>query len=331
MPAPESPFKASWENVAGAVERAGDRGRAAQEGGGPVADSDGFGRSALTRRLPEPALEALAREVLSRMGPSVSAATIAARGSLAEFPAPAPRPPRSVPLPGRAAGSGRASGASEVEIAAFCETLLGADGREAQAFVEEKIADGDTFSGIYLDLLTPSAHRLGLYWEEDRAGFADVAVGIGRIYGILHHLRDLQPLQPPLVERHAIFATLPGEAHTLGATIAADVFRERGWEIDLLMGLDHEALVAAVDHSPARVLGISAASSDDLEPLLRLVVALHVRRPALRILVAGHLAAEQPSVAEITGVDMAAGDFETAYRGMCRLLDAAMHRPGRRA
>ena len=39
---------------------------------------------------------------------------------------------------------------------------------------------------------------------------------------------------------------MPGEAHGLGITVAADLFRDAGWSIDLQIGADHDANMKAI-------------------------------------------------------------------------------------
>ena len=266
----------------------------------PGVDIDELGLQRLTARLPASALESLALEVLSRMS---SASNEAVAPTVAISPI-----------------------RDDSEIDGFCDTQVSLDPRKSRDHVEALRADGADFSSLYLGLFTPAARRLGQRWEEDIASFAEVSMGIGRIYSILHELRDLQPISARIARKHAIFATLPGEEHTLGATIATDLFRDRGWDVDLLVGMDHEDLVTAIEGSAAPVLGVSAASADDVTPLLRLVMALHVRRPALRIFVAGHIVAECPDISEFDGVDGASAEFEAAYTGIESLFAKAVRR-----
>lgn len=54
------------------------------------------------------------------------------------------------------------------------------------------------------------------------------------------------------LDRSALFATVPGETHTLGITMAADLFWDHGRRIDLRTGLDHDALIDAVVTGPMR-------------------------------------------------------------------------------
>ena len=244
----------------------------------------------LHHRLPEDALESLAREVITRMAPSG-------------------RPRSGAPILG------------ETEVSDFCDALLAPGPDAAKRAFEALRARAATFSALYLDLLTPAAQRLGQMWENDEASFIEVSMGISRIYGILYDLRDLHLVSGSAGKPFAIFATLPGEEHTLGATMAADLFRERGWDVDLFVGLDHAAVVDAVDHSSAPILGISAAQADDLPALLRLLMAVHVHRPSLRVFVAGNIVGDLPEIDTFVGIDGAAREFEEAYRGISDLFE----------
>jgi len=261
-----------------------------------------FSFAGLGRHLPEDALESLAREVLRRMARDEPPAGLAPSNSTAA-PAARRRP-------------------ESHEIAALCDALVSPDRQAADAALGRLRERGETLETIYLNYLTPVARELGNRWEDDRASFMEVSMGIGRIYGLMHELRMLLPVTPAALAPHAVFASLPGDSHTLGVTVASDLFRNRGWDVDLLVGLDHDSLVQAIDRTPAPIVGISASSGDELPQLLRLVVALHVGRPAMRVFIAGNIAADHPEIDRIEGIDGAACEFESAYSQMCAIYDS---------
>ena len=68
------------------------------------------------------------------------------------------------------------------------------------------------------------------------------------------------------------FCAVPGEQHTLGVMMAADLFRRNGWDVGLLIGVDHAEIVERLErddrarHRPellGRSLGRCAGASDD--------------------------------------------------------------------
>ena len=107
--------------------------------------------------------------------------------------------------------------------------------------------------------------------------------------GIMRELRfEISSARTALaVDRVALFATVPGETHTLGITMAADLCRDHGWRIDLKTGLDHDSLLSAIKHKPYANIGLSAGHPNMIGDLTRIVLALRLTHPLAHILVSG--------------------------------------------
>jgi len=98
-------------------------------------------------------------------------------------------------------------------------------------------------------------------------------------------------------------------------------FRERGWQIDLETGLDHDELVEAATFGQYPIIGLSAGSARMIVPLTRLISSLRVTCPGSAILVGGELAIIEPELAEIVDADAIAGDAPTAIAEIERLFE----------
>lgn len=254
-------------------------------------DTNGFERMSqgfaqLGGRLPESALHVLAREVIARMAERRKVL----RDSLQPLPDPA--------------------------IERLCASLCGTNPTAAVAEVMALRAQGIGVEQIYLGALAPAARRLGNWWDEDRATFAEVTIAIARVYGIMYGLRAEFPISLDPQRRHAVFAPVPGEDHTLGVSMAADLFRTHGWDIDLKIGLGHDALIAALAHTDAPIIGLSLGQEEQLEPLVRLIVALRVTNPRSYILVAGQFVGRHADTLTLTGADAAAAEVPEALEAM---------------
>lgn len=201
---------------------------------------------------------------------------------------------------------------TEQEIESLCNALVSDNSHAAVSFIEQAQTRGSSYETLCLLYLSAAARRLGEWWENDQVTFYRVTVAAGRIYAILRVLRRERPLGAPSLKRAATFASVPGENHTLGITMARDLARERGWDIDLLVGLDHEALVKRLEHSQPRVIGLSASGKRSLPALTRLIVALRIGTPDARILVCGQIAATSLTLVGVTGADAATADFNAA-------------------
>ncbi|AWB49641.1 cobalamin-binding protein [Gemmobacter aquarius] len=238
-------------------------------------------------KLPEDALRILAQEVLERV----------ARQSPLQPAIPAPA----------------------CEIEALCTALLSDDRQAASDFVLHAQARGIAQDVICLSYLAVAASRLGEMWDQDRVSFLQVTVAVGRIYALMRSLRRNTPV-PPLIEaRTATFVSVPGEDHTLGVAMAAELLRTKGWNIHLLLGLGHNRLVDELAATQPRLVGISASGKRSLASLTRLLVAIKLSMPASRILVCGHIDPEDIDMIGISGADSVAIGFEAAAAELERM------------
>lgn len=238
-------------------------------------------------KLPEDALRLLAQEVLERV----------AKQSPLQAAKPAP--------------------ADEIEI--LCEALLSDDRQASSDFVLHAQARGIGADAICLSYLAVASARLGEMWDQDRVSFLQVTVAVGRIYALMRSLRRSNPV-PLLVEgRTATLVSVPGEDHTLGVAMAAELLRGKGWDIHLLLGLGHNRLVDEIAVMRPRILGISTSGRRSLASLTRLLVALKLSLPETRILVCGHIDPVDVDVLGISGADSVAIGFEAAAAELERL------------
>jgi len=161
---------------------------------------------------------------------------------------------------------------------------------------------------------------MGERWMADTLSFTDVTLGAGRLYIVLRALRlvisegDL-PLE---TSKTALFCSTPGEDHLLGVTMAADMFRERGWVIDLRTGVSHDDLVQVVSDRRYRIIGLSASSRRATVPLARLIASFRVINPASYIVVSGELTAIEEDLGKIVDADFTARDALEAIEELHR-------------
>jgi methanogenic corrinoid protein MtbC1 len=243
-------------------------------------------------RLSPVALRVLAREVILRV-------------SRIESP--------SVPVAIRPATS---------EIDALCDALVSHDDQAGFEMVRTARLGGMSADILYHAYIAEAARRMGQRWERDEATAAEVILGAGRIYAILRELRTVflaeQLVMPPGAE--AVLASVPGEVHGIGATIAADTLRRKGWDITLLLGLGHSAPVEEITRLKPTMVGLSLAQSSMTFAVARLIVALRVRCPQVWVLVGGPVIADDPDVARIVDADAGARSIEEGVD----LLDAQL-------
>ncbi len=197
-------------------------------------------------------------------------------------------------------------------IAALCTALISDDDQAGARFISEAREDGASDEAIYLNYLAGAALTLGTWWEDNRVTFAQVTYGTSRMYAIMRAMRRELPFALTEPNKAAVFATVPGEQHFLGVSMAADLLRKDGWDIDLKLGLDHDELVTAIAQSGMILIGLSASSDETLEALSKLVLAVRIRSPHVAIFVSGHIAIDRPDTLDLMDVDGYAADFQSA-------------------
>jgi methanogenic corrinoid protein MtbC1 len=246
----------------------------------------------LSKKLPDDLVASLAREVILR---------VASRAVVAESAA---RP------------------VTQEELLAFSTALASNIPKSAAQIIAAERAAGRPAEDIYVNFLAPAARQLGDMWESDHITFAQVTVGSGRIFAIMRSLRHMFETSARPDEPAVIFASVPGETHTLGVRMAADFFRNDGWNISLLVGLSHEDLLAEIAEISSRMVGLSFSGEHSLEALSQLIVALHICAPHLSIVICGHDVEEFRPILELMGVDGIAVTIEEAKAHFIRLSEA---------
>lgn len=216
-------------------------------------------------------------------------------------------------------------GASEISdesVEAFCDVLIKPDPSAALRFIEERRAEGVTRHAVYLGFIGAAARRLGEGWEEDRLSFAEVTFGTGHLYALIRALRTEQLWTSTPFDRRkcALFATVPGEDHGIGITVATDLFRDDGWEIDLRIDTDHDDLLAEIEETQPHIIGLSLSTERRLDALMRLVVAIRLVMPGVIIGVAPGGDLDPKHLQDLVDIDLVFGDAPSACRELERLV-----------
>lgn len=210
---------------------------------------------------------------------------------------------------------------TDKDVAELCDALLSDDPNVAVTLIENVQRRGASYDDLCLSYIALAARRMGEWWDNDQISFYRVTVAAGRLYAILRILRIHRPASLPDMRRVAVFASVPEENHTLGITMAADLARARGWDIDLLVGLSHDDLLTELATRKPALIGLSASGKRSLPALTQVIVAQRIINSCTHILVCGKIAELNVNLVGVTGADAAALDFETAYAQMERLIE----------
>lgn len=206
--------------------------------------------------------------------------------------------------------------------AAFCETLLRPEPDAALAFVAARRAEGMTRQAIHLTYVCDGARWLGLGWDQDRLSFLDVTVGVGHLCALMRALRaeaDADRMRRDS-RRCALFATVPGEQHCLGVTVAAAVFRDHGWHIDLHTDTEHDSLLDHIRRSACPVIGLSISTGRSVHALARLVASVRRVAPQIIIGVAYGQTPDRDALSDAADIDLIFDDAEQACAQLDRLI-----------
>ena len=212
-------------------------------------------------------------------------------------------------------------------LEAFCACLLADDPEAGLALIRQERADGLAARDVYFGYISAAAQRLGTLWEEDALSFSQVTSATGYLYALMRALRPAHRDASPgsANRKHAFFATVPGEDHGLGVSMAADLFRRMGWEIELELGRGHNELIDRIATVQPEIVGLSLSTENRLPSLTQLCVSIRLSVPTALIAVAGSGAANAERVKQVADVDYVFDDVDMAETQLARL----MHMRGR--
>ncbi len=196
------------------------------------------------------------------------------------------------------------------ETESFARMVLSDESESLIAFVGGLLQSGIPMETIYVDLLIPTARRLGEYWDEDSISFADVTIGLSRLQQVVRALR-WEPSQsdgPDHGSPSALFAPVASEQHMFGLFIVEESFRRAGWRTWIeTSGLEDDS-VDMVRRHWFDLVGLSASSEDSTEQVASTIAAMRKasRNRGLFIMVGGRLFNERPELVSAVGADATA-------------------------
>lgn len=210
---------------------------------------------------------------------------------------------------GRSIGKARNSVPSD-RVDMLCDALLSTEQDAAIRMLRDIAVEGVSPDALYLDYIAAAARRMGERWTADCSSFLDVTLAGGRLTGLV---RDLAldfggPEQQALPGHSILIATVPGETHSLGATIAAECFRRARWDVTLLDGAGADESAAQVAKRRFPVVGFSAGGRRMVPVLAETVRVVRRIDPDAVICVGGPILALEPEIVRTVGADHAAAD-----------------------
>lgn len=198
------------------------------------------------------------------------------------------------------------------EVRLFADLVMAHDEAPMRAHVASLRDKGLSIEAIYLDLLAPTAQRLGEMWDDDLADFTEVTVGVGRLQ---HLMRMLSPafgaeVEPPQEGRRVLLVPAPGEQHTLGLSMVSEFFHKAGWDVTVGEGGSRTNAVALVESEWFDVIGFSVGTEARLDWLRTGITSVREqsRNRSICVLVGGPLFKLNPDYVHQVGADATAAD-----------------------
>jgi methanogenic corrinoid protein MtbC1 len=211
----------------------------------------------------------------------------------------------------------------DLDIDEFVHLLLTQDAAVACEYVKTLRTDGVPLPTIYLDLLAPSARRLGEMWEHDECSFTDVTIGVCRMHQVLLDFsRCFEPRDKTRVTgRSALIVPAPGEQHTFGLFLVVEFLRRAGWHCWTGTPATMRDLHRMARDEHFDVIGLSVSAERNLGRLAERIDRIRdfSVNPDVKVLLGGFLFNDQPELAVEHGADGFAKDGQDAVRVLNRI------------
>jgi MerR family transcriptional regulator, light-induced transcriptional regulator len=213
----------------------------------------------------------------------------------------------------------RATGTLSVDpadAARFASLPLDLDADELFEVVDSFIQRGISIESVFVDLLAPSARRLGQHWEEDECDFLDVTMGLWRLQEVMRQVALRYPAEEfdGNHSRSALFSPLPGDRHALGTLMVEEVFARAGWQTEALIEPKRKELLQIIAERHFDVIGLTVSCDCTNASLSDLICAIRSvsRAPGIQVFIGGRMVNANPGIVDEVGADGTAPDARSA-------------------
>lgn len=215
------------------------------------------------------------------------------------------------------------------EVSRFAPLAMHLEADELLVEVEAFLQRGVSAESIFVDLLAPSARKLGQMWEEDSCDFVDVTMGLWRLQEVMREVAIRSPATGMTTEpvRTALFTPMPGEQHSFGSLMIEEVFARAGWQSEVLIEPDRAQLLKLVAERSFDLIGITVSCDCTCDVLANLITALRSVsiEPRVQILIGGRMINANPDLLGLVGADGTAPDATSALRLAEGLVQKSRH------
>jgi len=206
----------------------------------------------------------------------------------------------------------------EEDVREFTHLALEHDESVSHSYLHELRARGASLESLFLNLLAPTAQRLGEMWEEDTADFVSVTVALGRLQHVTHLLRQefggdsgYTGVDP---RRRALMTSYAGDQHIFGILMVSEFLRHAHWDVAFEPSLSVDDTLVVLHDQWFAIVGLSLSCDQDPERVRADIDAIRraSRNEDIGVMVGGRMIREHPNLAEYTGADATARDAKAA-------------------
>jgi len=198
--------------------------------------------------------------------------------------------------------------ASWDEIEAFLAALVAADRGRAEDLVVRLVERGWAADDVRLGLIAPTLYEVGERWARGRLSVGDEHLATGLCDWLLSELAGWEHA-PATGRGTAVVGCSEDELHGLGARIAADMLRERGWRV-LFLGAatPADALEEVVRARRPALVALSTTRREDLPRAREAVRRVRAGAPHALVAVGGQAYRDPEGDRALVGADIVAPD-----------------------
>lgn len=183
-------------------------------------------------------------------------------------------------------------------------------------------ASGMDLETLLMEIMAPAVRELGEMWLNDRMSFVEVTTKSARLQHMIRSLGRSDSDFLPDGCGSVLLAAAPGEQHTFGLFVLAEMFLAAGWSVSLEANSTMEMLCELVASRRFDAVGLSVGSERFLAPVGSQVAALRQASEAhaSRIFLGGWAFTTAGQSLDDYGADLVAVDGRSAVEKAETLL-----------
>lgn len=195
---------------------------------------------------------------------------------------------------------------SATELRDFVDQVMHGSDEAVQQCLDGLRARGIAFQKLWLGLLAPAAREMGERWCSDQCDFNEVTVAVGRLQQVLRdHGRQLSRGRTSGSGLSILLAASPGEQHTFGLSMVAELFHQAGWDVSTSFLSLHQPPARLVRDHWYDVVGLTLGGTAHLDRLVQCIEDIREasQNRGVPIIVGGPIFVIQPELAAQLKVD----------------------------